>query len=119
MDIVQDRRLKLMEEGIARPELPTRLDIAEEVGAQWISKRRESLGFELEYDEESHWPGLIVESYSQERFMKGKGRKVTLSSMDVRGFATVTDPEKLKTALFEGVGCAKGFGFGLLLIRRP
>lgn len=116
IDLVQDRRIKLKEQGASGSERLKRLEIAEEVGVEWLMKRSEALGFELEQGE--NWSGLIVESYSQERFQKRKGRKVVLSCMDVRGFATVTDPEKLKQALFNGVGCAKGFGFGMLLVRR-
>ncbi|WP_319764155.1 type I-E CRISPR-associated protein Cas6/Cse3/CasE [Maridesulfovibrio sp.] len=116
IDIVQDRRKEMERQGLPRTEWDKRLEIAEEAGAQWIMKRSETLGFELEHGENG--PGLIVESYSQERFQKGKGRMVNLSCMDVRGFAKVTDPENIKRALFNGVGCAKGFGFGLLLVRR-
>ncbi|WP_320171106.1 type I-E CRISPR-associated protein Cas6/Cse3/CasE [Maridesulfovibrio sp.] len=115
IDLVQDQRMKMQEQGETSSVKGQRLKIAEEVGVQWIMKRSETLGFELEQG--GNWSGLIVESYSQERFRKGNGR-VVLSCMDVRGFATVTDPDNLRQALFNGVGCAKGFGFGLLLVRR-
>ncbi len=116
IDLVQDFRKQKINEGVPLENIPRRLEIAEEVGAEWIMKRSESLGFELEQGD--NWSGLMVESYSQERFQKGKAGKVVLSCIDVRGFATVTDAENLKQALFNGVGCAKGFGFGLLLVRR-
>ena len=118
IDIVQDRRKALLDDGVPMNELPNRLEIADQVVPNWFDKRGSVLGFELERGFSGDRPELVVESYSQEHFRKESGRKIFLSCMEVRGFATVIDPEKLKEKMFEGVGCAKGFGFGLLLARR-
>lgn len=109
VDLVQDERKRLMN---GQAELPPRPVIAEGVAEEWLGKRQRNLGLSLE-------PGsLMVESYDQARFARHGGRRpVVLSRIDARGFASVTDVAQLEGALFNGVGCAKGFGFGLLLIR--
>jgi CRISPR system Cascade subunit CasE len=38
--------------------------------------------------------------------------------MDFRGILTVTDTEKFTDTLMQGLGKAKAFGCGLMLIRR-
>ena len=49
---------------------------------------------------------------------KNKSDKSGFSSVDFIGELEITDVEKFKNALFEGIGRAKGYGCGLLLIRR-
>jgi CRISPR system Cascade subunit CasE len=110
VDMVQDERQRLMREGA---QLPPRPEIAEGVAETWLDKRRRDLGLSPEP------ASLMVESYDQVRFRRHGGKRpVVLSCIDVRGFAAVDDTALLERALFNGVGCAKGFGFGLLLIRR-
>lgn len=110
VDMVQDERKRLMREGAP---LPPRSEIAQRVALQWLEKRQERLGVSLEPD------SVMAEAYDQARFGKRGGTKpMVLSRIDVRGFASVTGPERLRQALFQGVGCAKGLGFGLLMVRR-
>ena len=40
------------------------------------------------------------------------------STLDFSGLLTVTAPEKFLSALYGGIGPAKGFGCGLLLVKR-
>ncbi len=110
VDMVQDRRKRLMDKGATKSELPSRIILAEEVAIEWLNRRHESLGLNVE--------NVMVESYEQDKFHKKNRRTVTLSRIDISGFATVDDAEKLRASLYNGVGCAKGFGFGLLLIKR-
>lgn len=44
-------------------------------------------------------------------------RPITFSEIDYEGILTVADPEKLTAALFTGVGKARSYGCGLLLVR--
>lgn len=110
IDLVQDARMRLMDQ---KEPVPPRSEIAQQVAGQWLEKRQDALGIVFE-------PGsIIAESYDQARFGKrGGDKQVVLSRIDARGFATVVDPGRLEKALFQGVGCAKGLGFGLLLARR-
>lgn len=112
-DIVQDLRRRKEADGTPKDKLPPRLVLAEDAAKEWLEKRRESLGFELEGD------SLMVERYARDQFRKSRGRSiVTVAALDMCGFATVTDSEALTKALYEGVGPAKAFGCGLLLVRR-
>ncbi|NJB67905.1 CRISPR system Cascade subunit CasE [Desulfobaculum xiamenense] len=120
-DIVQDLRMRMMSEGVAKDKLPTRQELAEEAIEAWLAQRSAGFGFDVERAE--GWRGagmnLVVERYEYDTFRKPKGGgRVTVATVDLRGFATVTDPEALTRALYEGIGPAKAFGCGLLLIRR-
>ena len=43
---------------------------------------------------------------------------ICFSTLDFSGLLTVADPEKFLSTLYGGIGPAKGFGCGLLLIKR-
>lgn len=118
VDMVQDMRKKMIDEGVPASELPRRLEIAEEVAGHWFDRRSDFLGVEVEKSNNNKSRSIIVESYTQDKFRKSGGKNVVLSRIDLQGFAIVNEPEKFRQALFNGVGCAKGFGFGLLLVRR-
>jgi len=57
---------------------------------------------------------LRVEGYEQQR---GKGGELRISTVDFHGHLQVVDAQALRQALFMGVGHAKAFGCGLLLVR--
>lgn len=112
-DIVQDLRKRLLADGTPGEELPPRLDLAEQAAQGWLAARGERLGLAPED------ATLMAEAYDNQRFRKARGgRQVVVSTLDLRGFATVTDPDALRTALFAGIGPAKAYGCGLLLVRR-
>lgn len=112
-DVVQDAFKRLEDEGMTRADVPGRFSLAQESVASWLQARAGRMGIDLEED------GLVVEAYDRHSFRKPKGGKpVVVSVVDVRGFCTVADPDALRAALFGGVGPAKAFGCGLLLVRR-
>ncbi len=48
-----------------------------------------------------------------------KGNKeIRYNTMDFRGILTVTDSDQFANTLMQGLGKAKAFGCGLMLIRR-
>jgi CRISPR system Cascade subunit CasE len=57
---------------------------------------------------------LRAEGYEQHR---GKSGGLRFSTVDFSGTLEVHDPQALQRALFSGIGHAKAFGCGLLLIR--
>lgn len=59
--------------------------------------------------------GLSVDAYTQHR---GKSGELRFSSVDFSGEVTVVDAESFARALTHGIGHAKAFGSGLLLVRR-
>jgi CRISPR system Cascade subunit CasE len=78
---------------------------------QWLITRTPEWGLSLR--EES----VLTTGYTQHRLQHG-GRNIAFSSLDYHGLAKVTDPERLAKALTLGVGRARSFGCGLLLVRR-
>jgi CRISPR system Cascade subunit CasE len=77
---------------------------------QWLLTRAERLGFSVDED------GLSVDGYARHR---GKQGKIRFSVVDFSGVLTVVEPKTfLENALLSGIGHAKAFGCGLLLVRR-
>ncbi|MFY0991209.1 type I-E CRISPR-associated protein Cas6/Cse3/CasE [Halomonas sp. C05BenzN] len=79
---------------------------------EWLVTRVESWGFRLPVEPE-------VGAYRQHALPKDKGRPIRFSSVDYEGLLEVTDPGRLIETLAQGVGRAKAFGCGLMLVRRP
>lgn len=77
----------------------------------WLLRRVGDWGLELREE------NLLQDNYQQHR-LRRKGHSIEFSSLDYRGLARVCDGERLRQALLEGVGHGKGFGCGLLLVRR-
>lgn len=78
---------------------------------QWLANRQSQYGFELVA------PTVIGEAYRQWRFSGKGGDRISFSSIDCSGQLTVTNTSRFESALMNGVGPAKAFGCGLLLIR--
>ncbi len=76
----------------------------------WLNSRGQAAGFDLKSAQATgyRWHGLPE-----------KGRKAGFSTMDYEGVLQITDPEAfINGPLLKGLGPAKAFGCGLLLIRR-
>lgn len=90
------------------PDRPPLQTLVQQSCGDWLHARCERLGIAL--DDEF----LQVEGYERHR---GKRGELQFSTVDFTGRLTVVDPAALRAALFHGVGHAKAFGCGLLLIR--
>ena len=98
---------------VPKSERLPRLEVAQQAGLAWLAARQDRLGLALDMET------CQVEAYQRWSFSKPAGGKpIVVAVMDVAGLATVTDPAALEQALFHGVGPAKAFGCGLLLVRR-
>ena len=87
--------------------------IVEEAGRNWLTTRAETGGFT--FDDSS----VRIDGYQPNTSARKKGKKeIRYNMMDFRGILTVTDPDKFKKTLMQGLGKAKAFGCGLMLIRR-
>lgn len=83
-----------------------------EAAKAWLSARAERHGFALPVCPE-------VGAYRQHELQKaGRREAIRFSSIDYEGLLEVTDPELLIETLAHGMGRAKAFGCGLLLLRR-
>lgn len=77
---------------------------------QWLSRQGSRHGFQL--DDAS----LSVEGYTQHA---AKRDELRFSTVDYRGMLTVREPDAFVRMLCTGLGHAKAFGCGLMLVRRP
>jgi len=109
-DVIMEAKLdiKKRDEDINMP------DIVQEQGAHWLLDRAASHGFSMSPE------GIRADGYRQHRIFKGKGNQlITFSTVDFNGILTVIDPAVfVDKCLFDGIGPAKGFGCGLMLVRR-
>lgn len=109
-DVVMEEKRRLKKEG-ENINLPL---IAQEHGWRWLEERSSSHGFSVSPN------GVRVDGYQMHKLFKRQGNKpIAFSTLDFNGILTVTDSELfVKKCLFEGIGPAKGFGCGLMLVRR-
>lgn len=77
------------------------------------TSRAERAGFQSDPDR------ILVESYERRSFQKRRnGREIVVVTADLHGILEVTDEERFRASLFEGIGPSKAFGCGLLMVRR-
>ncbi|WP_177306863.1 type I-E CRISPR-associated protein Cas6/Cse3/CasE [Pseudoduganella namucuonensis] len=73
----------------------------------WLAARAKQNGFEL--------TSAAVDAYQQHQAGK---REIRFSTVDFSGELIVTDPDLFRRTLFKGLGRAKAFGCGLMLVKR-
>jgi len=112
-DVVMDlwrKRGDAAASGDAQPSLSA---LAGEAGGAWLRQRAAKHGFSLSPD------SLSVEAYQQHRIHKRGGKQpIRYSTLDFSGLLTIEDVEHFRQVLMQGIGPAKAFGCGLLLVRR-
>jgi len=87
-------------------------DLVQNEGFRWLHDKGTKHGFEVE----SHQ--VIAGSYRQHSFYQGtKNRLVSLSTIDFNGVLEVTDTNLFRNALMNGIGPAKGFGCGMMMVK--
>lgn len=102
-DVLMDAKRKLGVAGDAGGAMHT-------AAADWLSRRASHWGLSLDGD-------ALQNAYHQHRLVP-KRKRIEFSSLDYRGHAHVADQALLRRALLDGVGHARGFGCGLLMVRR-
>ncbi|ABE51569.1 type I-E CRISPR-associated protein Cas6/Cse3/CasE [Methanococcoides burtonii] len=110
-DVVMDEkfRLKMENGGDIEPNMP---DIVQRKGSEWLLRKGDMNGFSINAEQ------IRVDAYQNHKLFKPKGKHhVSFSTVDIVGTLTVTDPDIFRDALFKGIGPAKGFGCGMLLVR--
>lgn len=112
-DVVMQAKRDLGWKSLPEHERPLLAELAQQAGTQWLSEREPANGFRL------HPESLRVDGYFQHRFTKKGSGLIRFSSLEFEGVLTVTDPGLfVEKALFSGIGPAKAFGCGLMLVRR-
>lgn len=111
-DVVMEAKTRLKQQGVPREEWPPELEIVQQAGFAWLAMKGEANGFSVAAGD------VRADGYIQRRFRKRKGRhEISLSTVDYTGILTVVDPERFKAALYGGIGPAKGFGCGMMMVR--
>lgn len=77
----------------------------------WLQARAGKAGFEL--------VGATVDAYQQQKARKRNVEKeISFSSVEFSGELLVTDPQLFQQTLLHGLGHAKAFGCGLMLVKK-
>lgn len=112
-DVVMQAKRDLGWKSLPEDERPLLAELAQQAGTRWLIEREPANGFRL------HPDSLRVDGYFQHRFSKKGSGLIRFSSLEFEGLLTVIDPAMfVEKALFNGIGPAKAFGCGLLLVRR-
>jgi CRISPR system Cascade subunit CasE len=114
-DVVMEAKSRLKNEGIPKENWPHINKIIHNAGIEWLKARAEKNGFML--SNEKNGAEVRVEGYQVHQFFR-KGNKTNFSSLDFVGTLSVINPDLFKELLFEGLGPAKAFGCGLMLVKR-
>ena len=85
--------------------------LVQEEGCKWLMERAVRYGFALKIGD------VRADGYQQRRLFKEK-RKISFSTVDFNGILIVHDRRLFVEALCKGIGHAKGFGCGMMMIRR-
>jgi len=111
-DVVMDLKKRLDYQSIPSDERPPMATLIQQAGVAWLESRAGKHGFSFE-------PSAVqVDGYLRHRVTKRRGGKeISFSTLDYSGLLTVTNSELFQAALFHGIGPAKAFGCGLLLVR--
>ena len=110
-DVVMDAKKRIREEKGNNADFSMN-ELVQQEGFRWLNKRSDRCGFSIREGD------VRVDAYQQMNFMQGKkGKKITISTLDYNGVLTVSNADKFKEALYHGIGPAKGFGCGLMMIR--
>lgn len=92
---------------------PPLSDIVQKAGIQWLQTRAEKHGFKIDNDT------VRVDGYETQTAYKNKSSQIIkYSTMDFNGLLTVVNVDQFIDTLTTGIGPAKAFGCGLLLVRR-
>ena len=89
-----------------------RLDTVQNAGAAWLARQGAASGFSV-----VDTP-VRVDGYQQHRVARTKGAPMSFSTLEMEGVLTVTAPDAFIPAVGQGFGGAKGYGCGLMLIKR-
>ena len=87
-----------------------RMKVAEDAAQSWLAGQGKLRGFEVETS--------AVEDYRVTSLKRRSGKGAIFGILDLKGVLTIRDPEQFTKMLFTGLGRARAFGCGLMLVRR-
>ena len=108
-DVIMDAKRRLNETNLSF----AMSDLVQQESVRWLSQRGENGGFSICEDR------VIVGGYRKMQFSQGRKKNtISISVVDCDGVLRVTDPDLFLQMLCNGLGPAKGFGCGLMMVKR-
>ncbi len=108
-DVIMDAKRRLKEANVPF----SMSDLVQQESVRWLNLRGEHGGYRLCEDR------VIAGGYHTMQFSHGnKKNSISISVVDCDGVLQVTDPDLFLQMLYNGLGPAKGFGCGLMMIKR-
>lgn len=110
-DVVMDAKTRARDAG----EAVGTGDLIQDAATEWLIRKGDVHGFKVQ-------PGdVAVDGYTRSVFRhvnrRGDQGEIVIAGVDFDGYLDVTDAELFGRALIDGIGRARAFGFGLLLVR--
>ncbi len=90
----------------------------QEAGLRWLGAQGARNGFDVERADGEETPVETVVMNHRVLRVDHKGAGMTLGILDFAGTLVVREPDSLRAALFAGIGRAKAFGCGMILVKR-
>ncbi len=110
-DVVMDEKRRLRGSPHPDDDSPREAELVQSACSAWLAKRAAGMGFRV--------LEARADAYRQVELRRAGSAPIQFSTVDLAGSLEVTDAESfLRRAVYEGIGPAKGFGCGLLLLRR-
>jgi len=94
--------------------LDEKAKVMEEAAINWLCNAMRTTSWGISIDV----PPVILSQRQNQTIKTNSGQNISFTSVDYEGVLSVTDPERLITTIENGVGKARAFGCGLLLLRR-
>ena len=127
--VMQEKKRLLAERGLLRwadwPDMdeskPALYELVQARCLDWLERRAEQAGFRVPTHELQDEQGVRivksvrVDGYAQHRTER---KDIRFSTVDFTGELIITNTIAFRKTLLEGLGHAKGFGCGLMLVRR-
>lgn len=111
-DVVMNEKYRIRKENDGVIIYPDISVIVQNKGVEWLENKSDKNGFSIDPNQ------IRADAYQSQKFNKPNGKHhISFNIIDFTGILTVTEPDLFKSVLYNGIGPAKGFGCGLLLVR--
>ena len=111
-DVVMHKKTQLGYLNMPQSERPPLQEIVQESCREWLDKRAQNNGFQIDGN------NFSADGYQQHVSYPRKHKRIVFSSIELNGRLTVVDPQRFLVTLLHGLGKSRSFGCGLLLVKR-
>jgi len=112
-DVIMAAKTRLREQGIPKSEWPSSTEIVQTESFRWLEARTARCGFSIT----EHT--VRADAYQQHSYSHPRRKApICFSTVDYTGLLTVIDPGQFVNTLYQGIGHCKGFGCGMIMVRR-